>query len=74
MYTQDMNASQKTIFDMVQVWLIADKCGARTANFSRIEYLTLKVRDVLNPHNCWCSAEELDLVIDRLQQFWSAIK
>ena len=68
-----MTNNQQTLFDMVQVWIIADRKGARTCNFARIELTTLKVRDVLSLQGVGIGVDETDKVIDKLQQFWAEL-
>lgn len=69
-----MTNAQQTLFDMVQVWIIADRKGARTCNYARIELITLKVRDVLSVQGVGVGIAETDKVVDLLQQFWAQIK
>lgn len=69
-----MTNAQKTLFDMVQVWIIADGKGARTANFARIETITLGVRDVLSLQGIGVTIDETVKVVDELQVFWATFQ
>ena len=65
-----MTNNQSTLFDMVKVWIIADRENARTCNYRRIERITMGIRDVLSLQGVGVTIDETRIVVENLQTFY----